>query len=126
MVLKGVVVGEGEAFPGMLMAINPGQALPALPGTATVDPAFGLAAIWIDSSNRDSAQVSGYTVVDAATVVATHVHHLMQSHAARLLGRSETQHMLDHLSKHVPKLVDELVPEVVAAVDRSAGFAKLA
>ena len=112
-VLKGVVVGEGEAFPGMLMAINPGQTLPALPGTATVDPAFGLAAIWIDSANRDSAQVSGYTVVDAATVVATHVHHLMQSHAARLLGRSETEHMLAHLSKHVPKLVEELVPKLL-------------
>jgi flagellar biosynthesis protein FlhA len=112
-VLKGVVVGEGEAFPGLLMAINPGQALPALAGTATVDPAFGLAATWIDAQHRDSAQVSGYTVVDAATVVATHVHQLMQSHAARLLGRSETQHMLDHLAKHVPKLVEELVPKLL-------------
>ncbi len=111
--LKGVVVGEGEAFPGMMLAIDPGSASGTLPGTPTRDPAFGLPAIWIDASQRDTAQASGYTVVDAATVVATHLHHLMQTHASRLLGRSEAQQLLEHLGRYAPKLADEIVPKLV-------------
>ena len=111
--LKGVVVGEGEAFPGMMLAINPGHALPRLAGSATTDPAFGLPATWIDAAQRDSAQATGYTVVDSATVVATHVHHLMQANAARLLGRNEAQQLLDHLTRYAPKLADEVVPKLI-------------
>lgn len=111
--LKGVVVGEGAVHPGMFMAIDPGGASLALAGTATKDPAFGLAAVWIDARQRESAQAAGYTVVDPATVVATHLHHLMQVHAARLLGRAEAQQLLEHLARYAPKLADEIVPKVV-------------
>ena len=111
--LKGVVVGEGEAMPGMLLAINPGQATAPLPGTPTTDPAFGLPAVWIEARTRDTAQMAGYTVVDAATVIATHLHHLMQSNAAQLLGRHEAQQLLDHLGKYAPKLAEDVVPKLV-------------
>jgi flagellar biosynthesis protein FlhA len=111
--LKGVVVGEGEAFPGMMLAINPGGTLPPLQGAATIDPAFGLPATWIDARQRDAAQATGYTVVDAATVVATHVHHLMQVNAARLLGRAEAQQLIDHVARYAPKLAEDVVPKLV-------------
>jgi flagellar biosynthesis protein FlhA len=111
--LKGVEVGQGEAFPGSLLAINPGRVLGQLPGTATKDPAFGLPAIWIDVAAREQAQAFGYTVVDASTVVATHLNHLILSHAGELLGRQETQALLDHLAKEMPKLVEDLVPKVL-------------
>ena len=111
--LKGVEIGHGEAFPGNLLAINPGRVVGPLPGTATKDPAFGLPAIWIESSLREQAQAFGYTVVDASTVTATHLNHLIMSHAAELLGRQETQALLDHLAKEMPKLVEDLVPKVL-------------
>src|SRR5690606_8456317 len=79
--LKGVAVGSGEAFPGLWMAIDPGHATAQLSGTRTVDPAFGLPAVWIQQGEREAAQAAGYTVVDASTVIATHLHHLMQVHA---------------------------------------------
>lgn len=111
--LKGVEVGQGEAFAGQYLAINPGRVAGTLNGTATTDPAFGLPAIWIDAGQRDQAQAYGYTVVDASTVVATHLNHLILTHAAELLGRQEVQQLLDHLAKEMPKLVEDLVPKVV-------------
>ncbi|WP_170285804.1 flagellar biosynthesis protein FlhA [Propionivibrio limicola] len=111
--LKGVEIGRGEAFPGNLLAINPGRVAGQLPGTATKDPAFGLPAIWIDSGLREQAQAFGYTVVDASTVTATHLNHLILTHSAELLGRQEAQALLDHLAKEMPKLVEDLVPKVV-------------
>jgi len=111
--LKGVEVGQGEAYSGQYMAINPGRVAGTLNGTATKDPAFGLPAIWIDASQRDQAQAYGYTVVDASTVVATHLNHLILTHAAELLGRQEVQQLLDHLGKEIPKLVEDLVPKVL-------------
>jgi len=111
--LKGVVIGEGEVFAGMYMAINPGNAVGQLPGTAARDPAFGLPATWIEGAFRDQALSSGFTVVDAGTVVATHLNHLMQSHAGPLLGRSETQALIEHFGKQVPKLIDDLVPKLI-------------
>lgn len=111
--LKGVEIGRGEAFPGQLMAINPGRVAGTLAGTVTKDPAFGLQAIWIDQGQRDSAQAYGYTVVDASTVVATHLNHLILSHAAELLGRQEVQQLLDHLAKEMPKVVEDLVPKLL-------------
>ena len=111
--LKGVEVGQGEAFAGQLMAINPGRVAGTLNGTVTKDPAFGLPAVWIDSAQREQAQAYGYTVVDASTVVATHLNHLILTHAGELLGRQEVQQLLDHLAKEIPKLVEDLVPKVL-------------
>jgi len=85
-----------------------------LPGTQTKDPAFGLPAVWIDASAREQAHALGYTVVDASTVVATHLNHVILSHAAELLGRQETQALLDHIAKDSPKLVEDLVPKQLA------------
>jgi flagellar biosynthesis protein FlhA len=112
--LKGVEVGTGEAFNGQLLAINPGMASGTLPGLVTTDPAFGLPATWIDAGLRDQAQGMGYTVVDAGTVVATHLNHLITTHASELLGRAEVQALLDHLGKDAPKLVEDLVPKMVS------------
>ncbi|HUN92737.1 MAG TPA: flagellar biosynthesis protein FlhA [Burkholderiaceae bacterium] len=111
--LKGVVVGEGEGFNGMWLAINPGGVTQTLPGTPTQDPAFGLPAVWIDARSREQAQVLGYTVVDCATVIATHINHLLLSNAGQLLGRAETQALLDHVGRTQPKLVDDLVPKLI-------------
>ena len=112
--LKGVEVGSGEALNGQFLAINPGMANGTLPGVVTTDPAFGLPATWIEASLRDEAQSMGYTVVDAGTVVATHLNHLITLHASELLGRMEVQALLDHLGKETPKLVEDLVPKVVS------------
>lgn len=111
--LKGVEVSTGEAFTGQFLAINPGRVAGTLNGTATTDPAFGLPAIWIDGSQRDQAQAYGYTVVDASTVVATHLNHLLLTHASELLGRQEVQQLLDHLAKEMPKLVEDIVPKTI-------------
>jgi len=112
--LKGVEIGRGEAFPNQWMAINPGQVSGTLPGTPTQDPAFHLPAVWIDGSLRQEAQVLGYTVVDACTVMATHLNHLIQTHAAELLGRQEVQQLLDQIGKTAPKLTEDLVPKIIS------------
>jgi flagellar biosynthesis protein FlhA len=111
---KGVEVGSGEAHNGQFLAINPGMASGSLPGVVTTDPAFGLPAIWIESHLREQAQTLGYTVVDAGTVVATHMNHLITTNAAELLGRQEVQSLLDHLGKDAPKLVEDLVPKLIS------------
>lgn len=111
--LKGVEIGSGEAYPGQFLAINPGRVSGTLPGAQTKDPAFGLPAVWVEASRREQAHVFGYTVVDASTVVATHLNHLILSHSSDLLGRQETQALLDHIAKEAPKLVDDLVPKVL-------------
>jgi flagellar biosynthesis protein FlhA len=112
--LKGVEIGRGEAFPNQWMAINPGQVTGTLTGTVTQDPAFGLPAVWIDGNLRQQAQIYGYTVVDACTVMATHLNHLIQTHAAELLGRQEVQQLIDQIAKTAPKLTEDLVPKVVS------------
>jgi len=111
--LKGVDAGSGEAYPNLLLAINPGSVTGELAGTQTRDPAFGLPAVWIEPVLRDQAQVMGYTVVDPGTVVATHLSHLISTRAAELLGRQEAQQLLDHLGKIAPKLVEDLVPKML-------------
>jgi flagellar biosynthesis protein FlhA len=108
--LMGVGVAEGEVYPDRELAINPGQVFGPLEGVKTQDPAFGLEAIWILPTEKDKAQTLGYTVVDASTVVATHVNHVLQQHAHELLGHEEVQQMLDLLGKNSPKLAEELVP----------------
>ena len=112
--LRGVVEGEGEAFPGMFLAINPGGITTPLIGTATTDPAFGLPAHWIDERQKESAQMAGFTVVDSETVMATHLSHLMQTRAAKLLSRTETQQLVEHVAKVAPKLIEEVVPKMVS------------
>ena len=111
--LKGVEIGRGEAFPTQFMAIDPGNVKGTLAGTPTQDPAFGLPAVWIEGPLRQQAQVLGYTVVDACTVMATHLNHLIQTHAASLLGRQEVQQLLDQIAKTAPKLTEDLVPKVL-------------
>ncbi len=111
--LKGVEIGTGDAFPGMYLAINPGRVSGPLPGNQTRDPAFGLPAIWIEAGLREQAHAMGYTVVDASTVVATHLNHVITGHSADLLGRMETQSLLDHIAKDSPKLVEDLVPKLM-------------
>ncbi|SFW32305.1 flagellar biosynthesis protein FlhA [Nitrosovibrio sp. Nv17] len=109
--LKGAVIGSGEAHPGQYLAIDPGTVQGTLPGLATSDPAFGLPALWIEAERREMAQALGYTVVDAGTVVATHLNHLVRGHSAELLGRMEVQQLLDRVAKDSPKLVEDLVPK---------------
>ncbi len=111
--LKGVDVGTGEAFAAQWLAINPGNAIGQLPGPPTQDPTFGLPAVWIDANLRDQAQAFGYTVVDASTVVATHISNILQSHSAELLGREEVQQLLEHFGKDAPKLLEDLVPKII-------------
>ena len=111
--LGGVPVGEGVVYPERELAINPGRVFGQLKGIATRDPAFGMEAVWIEPSTREHAQTLGYTVVDASTVVATHLSHIVQIHAHELLGHEEVQHLLNTLAKSAPKLVEELVPRVL-------------
>ena len=112
--LKGVEIASGESFFGQHLAIDPGMVSGTLPGTATTDPAFGLPAIWIDSDLREEAQNMGYTVVDTGTVIATHLNHMISTHAAELLGRQEVQQLLDLIGKDSPKLVEDLVPKLLS------------
>ncbi len=111
--LMGVTVGEAEIMPDMEMAINPGRVFGTLKGNTCKDPAFGLDAVWIEPSQKDHAQTLGYTVVDPGTVVATHLSHLLQSHAHELFGYEEAHKILDNLAKSAPKLVEDLVPKTL-------------
>ncbi len=111
--ILGAPVGESEVFPDREMAINPGQVSGTLPGSQTKDPAFGLEAVWIEKSRRDQAQSQGYTVVDASSVIATHLSHLLQLHAHELLGHEEVQQLLNRLGKTAPKLIEDLVPKLL-------------
>jgi flagellar biosynthesis protein FlhA len=111
--LKGSVIGQGESYSGMYLAINPGRVTMQLPGTETTDPAFGLPAVWIEANLREQAQLNGYTVVDASTVVTTHINHLIHSYTAELLGRQELQKLFDHLNTQIPKLIEDLVPKLL-------------
>jgi len=111
--ILGAPVGESEVFPDKEMAINPGQVSGVIPGSATKDPAFGLSAVWIEKVRRDQAQSLGYTVVDASSVIATHLSHLLQMHAHELLGHEEVQQLLARLGKTAPKLIEDLVPKLL-------------
>ncbi|MBE2169158.1 MULTISPECIES: flagellar biosynthesis protein FlhA [unclassified Cobetia] len=112
--LKGAEVGRGEAYPGRWLAINPGKVSGKLPGVATTEPAFGLAATWIEPETREQAQVYGYTVVDTPTVITTHLNHLMTRHADQLLGRSEVSKLLEKLGPQDGGLVEEVVPALIS------------
>ncbi|PKH00793.1 flagellar biosynthesis protein FlhA [Paraglaciecola sp. MB-3u-78] len=111
--MLGVTVGEAELSHDDELAINPGQVFGKLEGKVTKDPAFGLDAVWIKANQREHAQTLGYTVVDAATVVATHLSQLLTNNAYQLLGHEEVQQLLDLLAKNNPKLVEGLVPDIL-------------
>ncbi len=111
--LMGVSYGESEVFHDREMAINPGQVFGKIEGQSTTDPAFGLEAAWIATEQREHAQTLGYTVVDSATVVATHLSQLLTNNAASLLGHEEVQNLLDMLAGSLPKLVEGLVPDTM-------------
>ncbi|WP_029913184.1 flagellar biosynthesis protein FlhA [Pelobacter seleniigenes] len=113
-VLKGVRIGGGELLPGHYLAMNPGTATETIKGVETVEPAFNLPAVWISEDKKERAQISGYTVVDNTTVVATHLSELIKRHGHELLGRQETQNLLDNIAKDYPKLVEELVPNLLS------------
>jgi flagellar biosynthesis protein FlhA len=111
--LHGVPVGEAELVPDRELAINPGRVYGPVKGTPTQDPAFGLEAVWIDPADREEAVSLGYTVVDAATVIATHMSRVLKEHAHELLGHEEAQKLLDLLGRSHPKLVESLVPKTL-------------
>lgn len=112
--LMGVSCGNADIYHDKDMAINPGQVFGPIDGVTGIDPAFGLEAVWIDETQREQAQALGYTVVDTATVVATHLSQILSNHAAQLLGHEEAQNLLDMLAKKHPKLVEGLVPDVLS------------
>ena len=109
--LRGAEVGSGRLPRGRVLAIDPGEALEPLEGEKTVEPSFGIDALWIREGLTERAQAAGYTVVDRTSVLATHFSETARRHAADLLGRQETQKLLDALAKTAPKLVEEIVPE---------------
>ena len=111
--LAGVAVGDGTVYPDRELAINPGRVFGKPPGIEVRDPAFGMEAIWIDPARREHAQTLGYTVVDASTVIATHISHVVQTHGHELLGHEETQQLLNGLAKSAPRLVEDLVPKIL-------------
>ncbi|MCG5529981.1 flagellar biosynthesis protein FlhA [Halorhodospira halochloris] len=112
--IHGVPMAEADVNPGREMAINPGSVHGELPGTPTKDPAFDLDAVWIDPSQHDYAQTLGYTVVDASTVIATHLSQVVQRNAHQLFGHEEAQKLLDILGQSQPKLVEEVVPNTIS------------
>jgi flagellar biosynthesis protein FlhA len=112
--VMGVPVADGVIYPGKEMAINPGQVFGELNGIAAKDPTFGLDTIWIESTQREEAQTLGYTVVDAGTVIATHLSQILKDHAHEFLGHDEVQKLMDNLAKSSPKLVESLVPNLLS------------
>ncbi|MBF0108502.1 MAG: flagellar biosynthesis protein FlhA [Magnetococcales bacterium] len=111
--IKGVEVGRGELKVGHFLAMEGGAVTGQIEGAPTREPAFGLPAIWITAHDRERAEMLGYTVVDAATVLATHITEMIHGHAHEMLNRQEVQTLLDMVAKTQPKLVDELIPNVV-------------
>lgn len=112
--LKGVVIGQGELMVDHLLAMDPGNVSEKIPGTPTVEPAFGLPAIWITPKQKDRAQYLGYTVVDLSTVIATHLTELIRKHSAELLGRQEIQNLVEVVKQSHPKVVEELLPSLLS------------
>ena len=115
--IHGVVMGEAELLPDRELAINPGQVFGEVDGIPVKDPSFGLDALWIDPSSRESAQTAGYTVVDCSTVVATHLSQILKNNAAKLVGQDDVQQLLDRLKQNSPKLVENLGPGVMSLAD---------
>ena len=111
--LKGMEIARGELMLDHFLAMNSGTVFEEIPGIETVEPAFGLPALWIPEGQREQAELSGYTVVDAVSVLATHLTEIIKQHASEILGRQETQNLIDNLAKSNQGLVDEVVPELL-------------
>jgi flagellar biosynthesis protein FlhA len=114
--LYGAEIGRGQCLPDRLLAIQPSGA-EQIPGIKVVDPTFGMPAIWINPNQRDDAISKGYTVVEPAVVLATHLDYLVHKHANELLGRQETQDLLEHFKVNYPKLVEDVIPKVVTVAN---------
>ena len=112
--LKGSEIGRGELMLDRLMAIDPGSTTGTIDGTPTKEPTFGLSAFWISKENKERAQLMNYTVVDASTILATHLTEMIRSHAHELMGRQEVKTLIDHVGETHPKLVEELVPATLS------------
>lgn len=123
--IKGNTVGGGELLLNHYLAMSPGYDDDSISGIETMEPAFGLPALWIDEMTKDRAELSGYTVVDPPSVVATHLTELIKKHAHELLGRQETKAIIDNLRESYPALVDELIPSVLSIGDIQKVLAKL-
>ena len=117
LLIKGVEVADGQLMPDRYMAMNPGEVVDTIPGVETTEPAFGLPAVWIDESHKDQAEQYGYTVVDCATVVATHLSEVLKENAHELLGRQELQELIDVFAKQAPKMVEDLIPDKIQLGD---------
>jgi len=113
-VLKGVKIAGAELMVNHYLAMNPGDAARKIEGVETKEPAFNIPAIWIPENKKEEAKLSGYTVVDDATIMATHLTEVLRKHSSELLGRQEVQHLLDNLRKTYPKAVEELVPNLLS------------
>ena len=115
--LKGNPIAEGELFPYKLLAIDPGIVSSVIQGTPTIEPAFGLRALWVANNIRDEAELAGYTVVDPSAVLATHLSEIFRAHAHELLGRQETQELIDLMAEHNSKVIEELIPQLLSLGD---------
>jgi len=112
--IKGVEVSRGSIMTGRLLAMNPGTIEKEIDGIQTKEPTFGLPAVWISTSDKQKAQMAGYTVVDSSTVVTTHIKETIKRHASELLGRQETQSLIDKFKESNPKVIEELIPDVLS------------
>ena len=123
--LKGIEIAKGELLLDHYMAMNPGTVFEEMTGIETVEPAFGLPALWIQEANREQAELAGYTVVDPVSVLATHLTEVIKTFAAEILGRQETQTLLDGVKQHNAALVDELTPNLLSVGDIQKVLANL-
>ncbi len=108
--IRGVEADRGEVIPDSYMAMNPGTAIGELEGIQTREPAFGLPAVWVSAQRRADAEMMGYTVVDPASVIATHLSEIIKANAAELLSRQDTRNLIDNVKKTAPAVVEDLVP----------------
>jgi len=111
--VKGISVGSGELMPGYVLAMDPGDVQEPIGGIETKEPVFGLSALWIPLSQKEKAQMAGYTVVDGSTVIATHLSEIIRTQAYELIGRQELQALIENIGKTHPKVVEELIPNVL-------------
>ncbi len=123
--LKGIEIAKGELLLDHFMAMNSGSVIEEISGIETVEPAFGLPALWITEADKEQAEMNGYTVVDAVSVLATHITEVIKAHAAEILGRKETQNLLDSLKQTNSSLVDDVVPELLNVGDVQKVLANL-
>lgn len=112
--IKGISISGGNIIPDCYLAMNPGQVEQEITeGIKTKDPVFGLPAVWVSESEREQAESYGYTVVDASTALITHISEILKKNSYELLGRQETQNLIDNIKKKYPAVVEELIPSLM-------------